>query len=377
MGLGLSAAGSRLLASMPDPLTPADLNNSNQGNFSSLWYALGLNEPCNGIRYEMPSADPIVPVKYPSIPDDAVYVAPTGLNSDPGTLEKPLQCIQTAVDLAASRGSRTVVLRAGTHHLAHTLALGPKHSGIHIMGCPGEDMPVVSGGVELKVSWTPFNTSGANIFVADVSGQVTDVPGLLLNGVHATRARYPNIPGGLETSCGYGCMVPSKSATWTPPDMNKYGPVQFYTDNITSHDRPDTPDNWFQHYMIGIKGLCSVYDPPVSYWCSEHPSGGGAFAFRTPSGITPQQGALPNHPYKDPSTALFFVWRPARWANWMCEVGNYNEKSEGISTTVNCGFIENVMEELDYPGEFFFDKSSSKLYLYYNGTGSPPSSMSV
>jgi hypothetical protein len=50
--------------------------------------------------------------------------------------------------------------------------------------------------------------------------------------------------------------------------------------------------------MIGVDGLCSVYDPPVSYWCSEHPSGGGAFAFRTPSGVTPKAGVLPNAPYK-------------------------------------------------------------------------------
>ncbi len=30
-------------------------------------------------------------------------------------------------------------------------------------------------------------------------------------------------------------------------------------------------------------------------------------------------------------------------------------------------FIENVMEELDYPGEFFFDTRAQKLYLYHNG----------
>jgi hypothetical protein len=43
--------------------------------------------------------------------------------------------------------------------------------------------------------------------------------------------------------------------------------------------------------MIGINGLCSVYDPPVSYWCSEHTAGGGAFAFRTPIGTGPRAGS--------------------------------------------------------------------------------------
>ena len=31
-----------------------------------------------------------------------------------------------------------------------------------------------------------------------------------------------------------------------------------------------------------------------------------------------------------------------------------------------------VFEELDYPGEFFFNRSTKKLYHWYNGTGSPP-----
>ena len=35
--------------------------------------------------------------------------------------------------------------------------------------------------------------------------------------------------------------------------------------------------------------------------------------------------------------------------------------------------MENVFEELDSPGEFFYDARAHKLYLYHNGTGAPPS----
>jgi len=34
-----------------------------------------------------------------------------------------------------------------------------------------------------------------------------DILGLQINGVRATRARYPNLNGGIEVSCGYGCLI--------------------------------------------------------------------------------------------------------------------------------------------------------------------------
>ena len=141
-----------------------------------------------------------------------------------------------------------------------------------------------------------------NVWVANVKGQVAKVPGLQLDGVRATRARYPNLPNGIEASCGYGCMVSGGSADWTPPDFQRFGPVHYYTDNRSATRRNDT-DGWFNNYMIGVDGLCSVYDPPVGYWCSEHTSGGGAFAFRTPSGVAPKADALPHAPYEDVSQA--------------------------------------------------------------------------
>ena len=238
---------------------------------------------------------------------------------------------------------------------------------------------------------TPSPPAGPpNVYVTDVKDDIGGVMGgLQLDGERATIARYPNQPGGVETSCGYGCMVASGDATWTPPNFNKYGNVTYYTDMIPAHKRNDSAaggglDNWFSHYMIGVNGLCSVYDPPVSYWCSEHTSGGGAFAFRTPSGVTPKPGALPHSPYSDVSQALLFVWRPARWANWMFEVGSYAKENntyafgkggnQGARGNDKGGdfYIQNVFEELDYPGEYFFNRTTKKLYLWYNGTGAPP-----
>merc|ERR1712167_317500 len=57
-----------------------------------------------------------------------------------------------------------------------------------------------------------------NIWKANIAGQVTEVPGLQLDGKRATRARYPNLPGGIEVSAGYHGVVSGGKADWVPPD---------------------------------------------------------------------------------------------------------------------------------------------------------------
>lgn len=364
------------------------------GEFSALHSALGLDVQCNGtvLDAKAPSnPEAIQAPKLLPIPESALYVDyEVGSDSTYGSISSPLKTIQAAIDIIATRpiADRTIVLRGGTHYLNRTIYLGPEHSHIRLTALQGES-PVVSGGKKIDVTWRKVATPNAsqNIYVSSVAGQVTEVPGLQLDGKRATRARFPNLPAGIEASCGYGCMIAGRSGHWTHPDPDRFGPVTFYTDSNPVHDRNDTAKNWFKHYMIGVNGLCSVYTPSVSYWCSEHPSGGGAFAFRTPVGVIADKTVLPNSPYKDPSSLMFFVWRPARWANWMFETA----KVEGDNYTFGAGgfqgargdndggdfFVENVKEELDYPGEFFYDKKEQNLYLYYNGTGAPPADMEV
>eukprot|EP00435_Cladocopium_sp_Y103_P019596 s583_g4.t1 len=331
------------------------------GAFESLYYALDLNsDSC----HQEQAADEPIEQPGTALPnnwrDTAVFVDGTnGDGSNVGSESHPLRSLQVACDRAVTSGSETpmVVLRGGTHFLTESLMLGPQHSKLLITSYPKERAEV-SGGKKLQVTWKPYNvTGGANIWVSDVTGQVKEVEALQVDGVRATRARYPNMPQGIEVSCGYGCMIDGSKETWIGPDFQKFGNVTYYTDKTAKHYRNTTKD-WFNEYMIGVGGLCSVYDPPVSYWCSEHPSGG--------------------------EDARFFVWRPARWANWMFDVAKYDKErnnftfgrggNQGARGENQGGdfFIENVMEELDYPGEFFFDKRTEKLYLFHNGTGAPP-----
>ena len=208
--------------------------------------------------------------------------------------------------------------------------------------------------------------------------------------IRATKARYPNLPAGLEVTAGWDYIIPGQNATWTPPDLSKYSQTTQYVN--TTYKRPN--QDLFEYYRIGINGPCDVYDPPVSYWCNLNVTGGDAFPFRTPQGFQIDSSLLPNSPYQDASQARAFVWRPARWANWMFDIDNYNSKTNNFTfgrggnqgaRGNNVGgdfFIENIFEELDYPGEYFYNETTGLLYFYYNTTNnkefsSPPKKLII
>ena len=46
------------------------------------------------------------------------------------------------------------------------------------------------------------------------------------------------------------------------PHWTRHAWVKFFTDSTPAHDRPGAANHWFEHYMmmIGVNGLCSVYD---------------------------------------------------------------------------------------------------------------------
>lgn len=222
-----------------------------------------------------------------------------------------------------------------------------------------------------------------NVWVADLSGQgVTDIPGLFVDGQRAIRAKYPN--SNPETDLFPTGWITDKT-TWAKP-RSPTSTVKWVTDSTPVRNE----SFMFLNYMVGFDGACEVYSPPLSYWCSQHPSGGGAFAFRVPSGLTYSASTLPNAPYASGAPgALLAVWRPAHWASWFFEADAYDAAARTIGWTKggfqgargdNSGgewYISNVFEELDWPTEYFFDAAASKLYYFHNATAgtAPPASV--
>ena len=325
---------------------------------------------------------PLLP-KPPSfpLPHAATYFvdANKGSDSNTGSMGDPFKTIPRA--LVASRispSAATIILRGGVFYLTDTVMLDAKDSGLTIQNFPGEEV-TVSGGKVIYPSWEPVNTvNSMNIYKADLSMQGVDsVTGFRVNGSRATRARYPN--ANPETQ-GFGSLLKAKK--WLPPSIPPYPDVE---------ENPDKPfrdsGSTFQRYQLGIGGSCANFDPPAGYWCGNNTFGGGAFTYRVPSGMVADSSILPHQPYQNAVGAVVQAWRPGHWSSWMFEVGGYESESGTFTFSKggfqgargkNAGeefFIENIMEELDYLNEWFYDGSSKVLYFFYNassGTVPPP-----
>jgi len=68
----------------------------------------------------------------------AIYVDPTGEDTDDGTASQPVATIVRALAIATGQPGRTVYLHGGIHVIEDRLVLGPEHAGVALIACPGQ-----------------------------------------------------------------------------------------------------------------------------------------------------------------------------------------------------------------------------------------------
>ena len=201
----------------------------------------------------------------------------------------------------------------------------------------------------------------------------------------APRARHPNADPERDLwPTGYI----AGAAAWLQPTNRPLPPAPVNVANAALATRGSAD---FQNYSGGIGGPCAVFDPPFSYWCSPHPRGGGGFQYFVPAGVEHAAGDFPDTGgwARRGAGATAHVWRRSHWANWMFDVADADEASSSI-TFGRGGFqgcrggngsdwyVEGVLELLDAPREFHYDRSEHTLYLQPNGTiGTPPSAVDL
>jgi hypothetical protein len=318
---------------------------------------------------------------------DAIFFADAdkGDDANDGSLGAPFLTVARALAAvraaAAGSGGGVINLRGGgTFYLPEALVLSAADSGLTIQTYAA-DAPALawlSGGVPLVgLTWTAVNTSsGANIYRADVSrvaGLVANVTSLRLNGARLIRARFPN--ANPETGLPFGPHgTRVTAANWTTTG-NESG-TQWVAPAAFARN-----DSAYVNYQVHIGGAaCGLYTPPVSLYCGGAAVTGGALI---------ERAQLPNQPYADPSGAVVTAMHGGSWCSFQYEVGAYAFGTPSGMGAFNfsrgghqCGrpetahgvlAIENVIEELDAPGEFHFDAKTRTLTLWHNASsGTPP-----
>ena len=152
-----------------------------------------------------------------------LFVAPTGNDTNPGSLEKPfatLQRAQQAARKAAGHDAVTVNVRTGTYYLPDTLVLTAEDSGTQaapvVYQAYQNEQPIISGGVLMhNLKWEPYKDG---IMQAKVpTGFTTDQ--LFVNGERQPMARYPNFdPKVLHVNgTAADAISPQRAARWKDP----------------------------------------------------------------------------------------------------------------------------------------------------------------
>ena len=378
---------------------------------SALRDALRLAETCGGI-----DSVTVAQTAASTCQDQAgvIFVSTSrGTNGAAGTFTAPLARVGEAVRAARHAGINTIKLRGGTYFLREgEVELLAADSGLTIASCEGE-VATLSGGQPLSgLKWTPVPGTQPRIFMTTLNQTQQKalphgMPALRVGGQRVTRARFPNAdPERSQFPIGYI----ANRTTWQPPVYPPYNTnVSIPCDptrqcgtskNITMAAPPTEWHGLFQNFSVGVGGGCDVYTPAYSAWCSGdfyvgrmRGGGIGDLHVRAPSGIIGASTLLPNGPYADPSGAVVFGWRPAHWYTWMFEVSRAKVETDGSQSLLFGGggnqggegadfadewYIENVFEELDAPGEFFYSPSDGKLFLVANGSSwSPPAEVVV
>ena len=261
-----------------------------------------------------------------------LFVAPDGSDTDPGTKARPFATLHRARDeirkLNADTGlpnGATVVVGGGTYHLTEPLTIGPQDSGteegpIAYTAQRGEKVSLL--GSQPVTGWQPFREG---VYQADLSGMdfgTSRFWQLFYNGERQVLARYPNFH----------------------PEHPRTGGFLYIKATLEDDHQTVVP-----------------YEP------------GGAVRQRgSKTGFQYNPERLDPGKWSRPTEARVHVWS---WLNWNRNVLPIEAVDPDNHALIlqqpasyplmegNRFFVENVFEELDAPGEWYFDEAAKQLYF--------------
>ncbi|WP_340111335.1 PDZ domain-containing protein [Maribellus mangrovi] len=237
-----------------------------------------------------------------------IYVSADGNDAADGIKTNPVATLEKAVELARTKaGNQTVhvLVEDGTYYLSQTLKLDAGISGSteHPVVFKAINSPggvVISGGQKLELQWNPYKNG---IFYAEIS-EDTDIDQLYINGQRQRMARFPNAIEGKN-------LFDSWDLKHTREPDSAHDPLV-----------PERIDSWANPEGAFVHAM------QIALWGDMHWIVKG----KNSDGTLDMEGGWQNN-------------RPSKMHP------RYR-------------MVENVFEELDAPGEWYFNKKESVLYFY-------------
>jgi len=366
--------------------------------------------------------------------DSTIFVATTGSdNRGDGSQSNPFASLHKA-QMAAQGVTKPamVLIRTGKYFVNSTLKLGKQDSGVTWSAYKGEEV-TLSGGVEIKPNWKP-SSMNPKILVADVMEPSSvmsaeeqtywqsykknghkvpassDPPShnfgappatwntLHVNGVRQVRARFPNgNPQDESGICfskvqydGEGCdnWLSAQGGVGEFPTSTTVAKITNGLDRSNAPASPCTDGGanyaTFKYTIYDPPAGHPVYNKPMPDWTWTNSS---YFSFwsdvlRRDAGV--KYGTSIKKKYSNPGTGVVHMFHSGLWGGWQYNIvdqmndsltfgyGGFQE-ARGSGINNQHYYVENVMEELDAPTEWFHDPVANKLYFWPNGTMAPDS----
>ncbi|HEY3561861.1 MAG TPA: Ig-like domain-containing protein [Kribbella sp.] len=300
------------------------------------------------------TATPAVPATAAGRSPHALYISTTGDDHNRGTVDRPLRTLEGARDAIRAlkklpKGGVTVFLRQGSYQRSETFSLTDEDSGtadspITYKSYPGETA-TLTGGTQL-----PY----------DDFSQVTDQS--VLDRVVEKSARSKILQVDLRGLglTDYGEL--SRHGYWHANDVSKTPPMELYVDG-----QGMTLARWPNNSTVQMN---QIIDPGPTHNDADLQDRGGTFSYNYDR---PQYWTQAKDVWLDGIFGYSWEW-------------SYN-KIQSIDTaaktiTLRYGemsglmkswfpdfhFAQNLLEELDAPGEYYIDRDKGVLYLVPNAS---------
>ncbi len=260
-----------------------------------------------------------------------IYVATNGNPGAAGSYGDPLGSIQDAAD-AANPGD-TVYIRGGKYHEAITIdgLVGNATNRVAFQNYSNEEV-VVAGTIPVTNSWSQWSQN-SNVWKTTVA---EDVWQLFVDGKAMTGARWPNV-----------------QKDWMEPDTGDgHNPTPFsYWDQETTWAKITDSSSW--GHMVNDDLKFDLSGQNKSY------EGGIFVGFRClATGNDIFNALITNH-----------VAGTADLYHAKEQYGESPNESQPASGARY--FIEGHINCLDAPGEWFYDKDTGEVYVWFRDSGSP------